>query len=119
MYIFFVFIGAPEVESILFSNQLTTNIDPNSSLALAEVTCNTKISPPTDVTWLRDGKKLNIDGTLYQTAVHVADRINYLYNTTLVIRDAYTCEIPDASGTITEYSIAVYSSAPGMYENNK
>ena len=75
-------------------------------MALAEVTCNTKISPPTNVTWLRDGKKLNIDGTLYQTAVRVADRINYLYNTTLVIHDAaniggihnYTCIVSNTQG---------------------
>ena len=31
----------------------------------------------------------------------------------------YTCEIPDSSGMINEFSIAVYSSTPGMYENNK
>ena len=99
-------IGAPEIESTSFNSQLTTHIDPNSSLALVEVTCNTKFSPPTDVTWLRDGKKLNIDGTLYQTAVRVADRINYLYNTTLVIHDAaniggihnYTCIVSNTQG---------------------
>ena len=31
----------------------------------------------------------------------------------------YTCEIPDANGTITESSIAVYSSTPGIFEDNK
>ena len=30
----------------------------------------------------------------------------------------YTCEIPDASGMITESSIAVYSSTPGMFEDD-
>ena len=99
--------GAPVIETIAFSNLLTQNTehDPNSSLI--EITCNTKISPPTNVTWLRDGKKLNIDGTLYQTVFHVADRINYLYNTTLVIRDAtsiggihkYTCIVSNTQGT--------------------
>ena len=99
-------IGAPEIESISFTNLLTTHIDPNSSLGLTEVTCNTKLSPPTNVTWLRDGKKLNIDGILYQTVVRVADRINYLYNTTLVIHDAasiggvhtYTCIVSNTQG---------------------
>ena len=99
-------LDAPEIESILFSNLHTTYSDPNSNLALAEVTCNTKFSPPTNVTWLRDGKKLNIDGTLYHTAVRVADRINYLYNTTLVIHDAaniggihnYTCIVSNTQG---------------------
>ena len=95
------------IETIAFSNLLAENTERDLSSALIEITCNTKISPPTNVTWLRDGKKLNIDGTLYQTVFHVADRIHYLYNTTLVIRDAtsiggihkYTCIVSNTQGT--------------------
>lgn len=94
------------IETIAFSNLLTQNTEDDLSSALIEIVCNTKISPPTNVKWLRDGKNLNIDGTLYQTAVRVADRRNYLYNTTLIIRDAaniggihnYTCIVSNTRG---------------------
>ena len=100
------FEGAPVIETIAFSNLLTQNTEDDFGSALIEIVCNTKISPPTNVAWLRDGKKLNIDGTLYQTVVHVADRRNYLYNTTLIIRDAaniggihkYTCIVSNTQG---------------------
>lgn len=99
-------IGAPEITSISFRNLLTSRIDPNSRMALAEVMCNTRISPPTKITWLRDGKRIHIDGTLYQTVVRVTDRRYYRYNTILVIHDAanvggvhnYTCIVSNTQG---------------------
>ena len=91
------------VETITFKNLLSND---SSELTLAEVTCNTKQSPPTNVTWLRDGKKIDTNSTLYQTAVKVVNRTSFCYEVTLVIRDirsvggvhTYTCIINNTQG---------------------
>ena len=76
---------------------------------LGTIECLTQYSPPTNVTWLRDGVPVQVDGEGYEMMQIVIDRPNSRYNNTLIIRNAihlagdhqYNCTIDNRAGTTT------------------
>ena len=56
---------------------------------LGTVVCATRNSPPTKVTWLRDGIPINMDSEKkYELVQAVTDASNSYYTTTLLIKSA-------------------------------
>ena len=78
--------------------------------ALAKLECRTRNSIATNVTWLRDGTKVDIDGDQYQTVQFVDGRYNGRTNSyfrnILLVRDLfgalgsidYTCLVSNHLG---------------------
>ena len=86
-----------------------------STTFLASVECLTQNSPPTTVTWLRDGVTVQVDGTAYEMIQTVIERQSYSrYNNTLVIKDVfelagdhnYCCGVSNSAGTSSSRCIA-------------
>ena len=73
---------------------------------LGTLECLTRYSPPTTVTWLRDGVAVHVDGVGYEMMQIVIDRQNSVYKNVLLIRNAadlagkhtYTCSVSNAAG---------------------
>ncbi|CAI8020956.1 hypothetical protein GBAR_LOCUS12479 [Geodia barretti] len=91
-----------------------------STTFLASVECLTQNSPPTTVTWLRDGVTVQVDGTAYEMIQTVIERQSYSrYNNTLVIKDVfelagdhnYCCGVSNSAGTSSSQCIATTWSA--------
>jgi len=74
--------------------------------SLATVTCSTQNSPPTNVTWMKDGEELLISGKKYRSIHEVTNRANSDYNVKLIIGDItgivgvhnYTCMVNNTIG---------------------
>ena len=98
--------GAPDVYSSKFSD--ITNVD---SPLLGTIECLTRYSPPSNITWLRDGVPVLVDGDKYEMIQTVTDRDSSYYNNTLLIRHAadlagnltYNCTITNPAGTTTQH----------------
>lgn len=77
-----------------------------SSTELGSITCRTRYSPPTYVTWERDGVAVPVNGDRYEMTQTVTDRGSSYYDSVLLIRDAvdlagnhtYTCCIRNYVG---------------------
>ena len=80
--------------------------DDNSTSTLAVVTCETRHLQQQNVSWLRNGEILSLDGHDYEMTHELIDRTDSHYGNNLVIRDVfgllnspvYTCRI--ASGDL-------------------
>ena len=80
-----------------------------SSTALAIMRCITQASPPTDVTWKRNGVEVDVDGVKYEMMQIVTDRKKSFYYNTLIINvvteilesPMYTCVITNSVGRIS------------------
>ena len=78
-----------------------------SSTELGNITCRTRNSPPTYVTWERDGVRVPVNGDRYEMIQTVTDRQNSYYDSVLLIRDAvdlagnhtYTCCVRNYAGS--------------------
>ena len=101
------FIGAPSVYSVEYTDWSETNSD-----LLGSLECLTQNSPPTSVTWLRDGVPVEVDGVGVEMIQIVMERQSYSrYNNTLLIRDAaqlagshtYHCTVSNAAGNSTNW----------------
>ena len=76
---------------------------------LAKIVYTTHLSPPTNVTWLRDGEPVMVDGYRYEMKSTVTNRYYHEshYRSKLLIRDAihlagnhtYTCIVSNYAGT--------------------
>lgn len=94
--------GSPSLNSSDYQD-LTEDI---SSSALAIVRCITHTSPPTSVTWKRNGVAIDVDGGKYETMQIVTDRKHSHYDNTLIVNDlteilgnpTYTCIITNSAG---------------------
>ena len=92
---------------------------------LGTVECLTQNSPPTNVTWLRDGVAVVVDGEGYEMIQIVTERWSYFsgYNNTLIIRNAadlagdhsYCCSISNSAGSTSE---CVATSWAGLCNDN-
>ena len=81
-----------------------------------KLTCESAEAPPTNVTWFREGVKLEIDGNeLIQTQT-VEDRFSSTYFTTLTVKlnnssklddfnGVYTCSAGNSFGTTKAHAI--------------
>ena len=75
--------------------------------AIANITCMTENSPPTNVTWMMDGSILDTDSQNYSVLQTVTNRRTSHYNTTLLIRNLpsiigthnFTCLISNIAGS--------------------
>ena len=93
-----VFTAAPNVTS-LQRTRSTTNLT---------LTCTSTSSPATNVTWMKDGDTLDIDGVKYKTYQTVTNRRESTYQNTLVVDDDienitgnYTCNVTNRFGNST------------------
>ena len=91
---------------------------------LGTVECLTQYSPPTTVTWLRDGVAVEVDGEGYEMIQSVIERQSYSrYNNTLIIRNAadlagdhrYCCSISNSAGSTSD---CVATSWTGLCNDN-
>ena len=58
------------------------NIHQTNSNTSTTITCESYNAPPTEVTWLKDGKTLTIDGTNAQVSVGIHNIVYYRYSNT-------------------------------------
>ena len=79
---------------------------------LGTIECLTQNSPPTSVTWLRDGIPVEVDGVGLEMIQTVVERQSYSrYNNTLLVRNVaqlvgnhtYNCTVTNAAGTNTNW----------------
>ena len=89
-----------------------TDWSENNSDLLGSLECLTQNSPPTSVTWLRDGVPVEVDGVGVEMIQTVMERQSYSrYNNTLLIRDAaqlagshtYNCTVSNDAGNSTNW----------------
>ena len=88
-------------------------MDPDSPFVVI-VECYTMNSPPTIVTWKRDGVEIDVMGDHYNTLQIAVDRVNYHYRNILLIKSVlgimgehtFTCEIENSGGS-TYHSIDI------------
>lgn len=110
--------GAPAVYSI--------NYEFHSSRYVTEVgsiTCRTRYSPPTSITWLRDGVAVDVDGDRYKMTQTVTHRRRSYYDNILLINNAtdlvgnhtFTCSINNLAGSTTS---SVSTTLSGDYHLN-
>ena len=101
------FSGAPSVYSVKYTDWSETESD-----LLGTIECLTQNSPPTSVTWLRDGIPVEVDGVGLEMIQTVVERWSYSrYNNTLLVRNAaqlagnhtYNCTVTNAAGTNTNW----------------
>ena len=85
-----------------------TDMSNTEGSVLGTLECLTQNSPPTTVTWLRDGVAVNVDGVGYEMMQIVTERQSYSrYKNVLLIRNAaelagnhtYTCSVSNAAGS--------------------
>ena len=109
-------LGPPSVNVVL-SGYTDYTKDPDSPF-LAIVECYTMNSPPTTVTWKRDGVKIDVQtDPHYETLQVVVDRINSHYRSILLIRSVleimgnhtFMCEIQNSGGS-TYHSVTIDTS---------
>ena len=95
--------GAPSVYSSSY-----TDMSNAEGSVLGTLECLTQYSPPTTVTWLRDGVAVHVDGVGYEMMQIVTERQSYSrYKNTLFIRNAadlagnhiHTCFVSNAAGS--------------------
>ena len=91
-----------------------TDLSRNNSNAtlnlLGTIICSTYNSPPTNVTWKRDGVTVPLDGDRYEMAQTVTNRGSSYYDSVLLVRDAvglagnhiYTCNISNYAGSTSK-----------------
>ena len=98
MLLHFVITAAPSVTSFQ-STSSTTNLT---------LTCTSTNSPATNVTWMKDGDTLDIDGVKYKTYQTVTNRRTSTYQNTLVVDNDddienitgnYTCRVSNKFGS--------------------
>ena len=94
-----VFTAAPNITSLQRTSS-TTNLT---------LTCTSTNSPATNVTWMKDGDTLDIDGVKYKTYQTVTNRRASTYENTLVVDDdienvtrTYTCNVTNRFGSSSD-----------------
>ena len=96
--------GAPLVYSIAYNERRHVSSDG----VLGSLNCLSQNSPPTTVTWTRDGSTIEVDGQDYEMMQIVLERRSYFrYQNTLLIKNAvelagnhsYCCSVSNAAGT--------------------
>ena len=93
----------------MYSSKYTDWSNANNS-PLGTIECLTRNSPPTTISWLRDGVPVFVDGDKYEMIQTVTNRASSYYNNTLLIRHAadlvgnhiYKCTITNNAGTTTQ-----------------
>ena len=108
----------PNITAMEYTNLMDST--DNADSAVANITCITENSPPTNVTWIMDGSVLDIDGQNYSILQTVTNRTSSKYRTTLLIKTLFsiigthnfTCLITNIAGSDAESMITYL---PGIY----
>ena len=87
-----------------------TDMSNSEGSVLGTLECLTQNSPPTTVTWLRDGVAVHVDGGGYEMMQIVTERQISQYKNILLIRNAtdlagnhtYTCSVSNAAGSYSQ-----------------
>ena len=86
-----------------------------SNNVLGSVDCLSQNSPPTTVTWTRDGSTIEVDGQDYEMMQIVLERRSYSrFQNTLLIKNAaelagnhrYCCRVSNSAGTSSSQCVA-------------
>ena len=87
--------GTPQISSL------------NFSLELQELICTTSVSPPTTVSWRKNGQPLTIDGTTYEQSQRVIDTSDSVYDNILYSSDVanfvgtFECMVANSIGEVS------------------
>ena len=90
-------LGTPSITSLLFDRNSTS------------LTCTSTGSPPTTVTWRKDGQPIN--ETLYERSQRLVDAESATYENVLFDDDvanfigSFTCEISNVRGRVVETTV--------------
>ena len=91
-----------------------TAVGRNISSSLSTLTCTSTGSPPTNITWTKDGETLMTDGTMYSLTQTLADRTTSTYNNTLIVEASfvdiigeYSCNVTNSIGTTSVEDIEI------------
>ena len=83
-----------------------TVLERNISSSFTTLTCTSTGSPPTTVTWIKDGVTLPANETIYSFTQTLVDRATSTYNNTLTIDASfvdvignYSCRVSNSIGT--------------------
>ena len=83
-----------------------TTLEQNTSSSFTALTCTSTGSPPTTVTWAKDGVTLPANETMYSFTQTLVDRATSTYNNTLTIDasfiyviGSYSCRVSNSIGT--------------------
>ena len=104
--------GAPSVYSIAYNNE---RHHVSSDDVLGSVNCLSENSPPTIVTWTRDGSTIEVDGQDYEMMQIVLERRLYSrFKNTLLIKNLvelvgnhrYCCRVSNSAGTSSSRCVA-------------
>ena len=86
-----------------------------TSSSSSALTCTTAGSPPTTVSWIRDGQPLTIDGDTYQMTQTVINRASATFENVLTINQplasivgsTFTCTVTNVLGSDTSDGLQV------------
>ena len=73
----------------IIAHRYTDFTDDNSTSTLAVVTCETRHLQPQNVSWLRNGELLSLDGHDYEMTHELRERTDSHYGNNLVIRNVF------------------------------
>ena len=97
----------PILSNSLVAPPSVTNLTYNSERRT--LTCVSTGSPPTTVSWSKDGYKLTVDGTTYRMTQTVEDRTTSTYENVLALSGddtgVYKCTVVSALGTSSAETI--------------
>ena len=93
---------------------LVTALEHTISSSLYTLTCTSTGSPPTTVTWTKDGETLITDGTTYSLTQTLVNRVTSTYNSTLTVEASfadilgeYSCSVMNSIGTSNVQQIKI------------
>ena len=94
-------------------------LDPNTT-NMAQLACLSVNTPPTHVTWFRNGEEIEIDGLMYDSVQIVTDRFNSHYKTVLVVKQViniigelhFSCVLSNFGGNT---SFAIPTNVSGIH----
>ncbi|CAI8023922.1 hypothetical protein GBAR_LOCUS13949 [Geodia barretti] len=110
----------PSVYSISYSERHQASNDG----VLGTVDYLSQNSPPTNVTWTRDGSTIEVDGEGYEMMQMVTERQSYSrYRNTLLIKDAaelagnhsFCCRVSNAAGTTYQCVATSWTAQPDVH----
>ena len=102
-----LFVNIPDAPRV-YASDYSCNEDPDVDYIL-EITCSTSDSPPTKVSWCRNGEAIAIDDVDYSAFQNITDRKNVYYDNILYVknalhaagRHAFGCKIENSQGNDT------------------
>ena len=99
-------------------------LERNISSSFTTLTCTSTGSPPTTVTWTKDGVTLPTDETIYSFTQTLVDRATSTYNNTLTIDASfvdvignYSCSVSNSIGTSSVQETEIKGMSSNTWDN--